>query len=160
MTLGSSQPKNLPYSRTPLRVCSKAWFCSPRRPSSTEQLARCDWANIIRADREQGHSMPAAIYKLDFVSPTAFVDMHDRSNVTTIEPFVGRFPINDSSANGTSASVGRAAWRKLPNIPNGSRKGRTSNQRRRAISGGRFPQREASEATGDRTGEHLRWPTM
>jgi len=37
--------------------------------------------------------VPAAIHKLDFIGPTAFIDMHDRSNVTTIEPFVGRFAI-------------------------------------------------------------------
>ena len=58
-----------------------------------EQLARRDRAYIIRVDSDQGHSVPAAIHKLDFIGPAAFIDMHDRSNITTIEPFVGWFAI-------------------------------------------------------------------
>jgi len=58
-----------------------------------EQLACRDRAYIIRVDSDQGHSVPAAIHKLDFIGPAAFIDMHDRSNVTTTEPFVGRFAI-------------------------------------------------------------------
>ena len=37
--------------------------------------------------------MPAAIHKLDFICPITFVNMHDCSNITTIEPFMGRFTI-------------------------------------------------------------------
>ena len=58
-----------------------------------EQLACRDRAYIIRIDSDQGHSVPAAIHKLDFVGTAAFVHMHNRSNITTIEPFVGRFTI-------------------------------------------------------------------
>jgi hypothetical protein len=58
-----------------------------------EQLARRDRAYIIGVDSDQGHSVPAAIHKLDLIGPAAFVDMHDGSNITTIEPFVGRFTI-------------------------------------------------------------------
>ena len=58
-----------------------------------QQLARTDWAYIIRVDSDQGYSVSAAIHKLDFVGTAAFVDMHNRSNITTIEPFVGRFAI-------------------------------------------------------------------
>ena len=58
-----------------------------------QQLARRNWAYIVRVDSDQGHSAPAAVHKLDFIGPAAFIDMHDRSNVTTTEPFVGRFAI-------------------------------------------------------------------
>jgi len=58
-----------------------------------EQFTRRDRAYIIRVDSDQRHSVSAAIYKLDFIGPAAFIDMHNRSNVTTIEPFVGRFAI-------------------------------------------------------------------
>ena len=58
-----------------------------------EQLARRDRAYIIGVDSDQGHSVPAAIHKLDFVGSPAFVDMHDCSNITAIKPFVGRFTI-------------------------------------------------------------------
>jgi hypothetical protein len=54
-----------------------------------EQLARPDRASMIRVDSDQGYSVPAAIHKLAFIGPAAFIDMHDRSNITTIEPFVG-----------------------------------------------------------------------
>ena len=58
-----------------------------------EQLARRDRAYIIRVDSDQGHSVPATIHKLELIGPAAFIDMHDRSNVTTIETLVGRFAI-------------------------------------------------------------------
>jgi len=58
-----------------------------------EQLARRDRAYIIRVDSDQGHRVPAAIHKFDFIGPAAFIDMHDRSNITTSEPFVGWFAI-------------------------------------------------------------------
>jgi len=75
------------------RVRWIALFCPLRCPPSMEQLARCDWAYIIRVDSDEGHSVTAIIYKLDFVCPAAFVDMHDRSDITTSEPFVGWFAI-------------------------------------------------------------------
>jgi len=58
-----------------------------------QQLTRRDWPYIIRVDSDQGYSVPAAINKLDFVGQAPFVDMHDCSNIATIQPFVGRFTI-------------------------------------------------------------------
>ena len=84
-----ARPLHSPYSRTLSRVCSNACFCPLRRPLSMQQLARRDWAYIIRVDGDQGHSMPTAIHKLDFVGAAAFVDMHNCSNITTIELLVG-----------------------------------------------------------------------
>ena len=84
-----------------------------------KQLARCDWAYIFRVDGDQGHSVPAAINKLDFEGSPAFVDMHDCSEITTIKPFVGRFTIeydermfgkhDSSSGYAVTSRGGRAA---------------------------------------------------
>gem|GEM_PF-2906370 len=58
-----------------------------------EQLARRNGAYIVCVDGDEGHSVPAALHKLDFVGPPTFVDVHDGANITTMEAFVGRFTI-------------------------------------------------------------------
>lgn len=60
-----------------------------------EQFAGRDWPDVVLADGDQGHRVPAPIDKLDLVAPTAPVDVHHGSNVSTTKPLMRRITIKN-----------------------------------------------------------------
>ena len=58
-----------------------------------EQFTGFYWPNIVSANGDERHRSSAAVNEFDFVSATAFVNMHDRPHIPAVEFFMLRVAI-------------------------------------------------------------------
>jgi hypothetical protein len=74
------------------------WHRLPSRISSgsatdVKQFVGPDWPHVGGVERDQGHRVAAAVNKLDLVTFSAIVNVHDRANVTAAQFLVSGIAI-------------------------------------------------------------------